>query len=68
MKGITWPKYAGERRQIPGVPSPKDGYGPGVVLPLSETGMTEDEAKAAIKGTPLTIVDIKDAKTAKGGD
>lgn len=68
MKGITWPKYAGERRHFPGVPSPKDGYGPGVVLPLSEAGMTEDEAKAAIKGTPLALVDIKEAKTAKGGD
>jgi hypothetical protein len=39
---------------------------------LESAGMTEDEAKAAIKGTPLKIVDIKDAKeatkTAKGGD
>ena len=68
MKGLTWPKYAGERRQIPGVPSPKGGYGPGVEYPLSEAGMTEDEAKAAIKGTPLAIVDPKEPKTAKGGD
>lgn len=68
MKGITWPKYAGERRQIPDVPSPKDGYGPDVVLSLTDAGMTEDEAKAAIKGTDLKIVDIKEAKTAKGGD
>jgi hypothetical protein len=62
MKGITWPKYAGERRHFPGVPSPKDGYGPGVVFPLSEAQMTEDEAKAAIKGTPLALVDLKTAK------
>lgn len=68
MKGITWPKYAGERRQIPDVPSPKDGYGPDVVLSLTDAGMTEDEAKAAIKGTDLKIVDIKEPKTAKGGD
>ena len=68
-KGLTWPNFSGERRQIPGVPSPKDGYGPDVVLPLAEAGMTEDEARAAIKGTPLKIVDIKEAaKTAKGGD
>ncbi len=68
MKAITWPKYAGERRHFPGVPSPKDGYGPGVEYPLSEAGMTEAEAKAAIRGTPLTLVDIKEPKTAKGGD
>jgi len=69
MKAITWPKYAGERRHFPGVPSPKDGYGPGVEFPLSEAGMTEDEAKAAIKDTPLKLVDIKEAKkTAKDGD
>jgi hypothetical protein len=67
-KGLTWPNFSGERRQIPGVPSPKDGYGPDVVLSLADAGMTEDEAKAAIKGTDLKIVDIKDAKTAKGGD
>lgn len=65
MKGLTWPNFTGERRTIPGVPSPKDGYGEGVVLPLSEAGMTEDEAKAAIRGTPLRIVDIP---TKKGGD
>ena len=68
MKAITWPKYTGERRHFPGVPSPRDGYGEGVVLPLSETGMSEDEAKAAIKGTPLVLVDLKEAKTTKGGD
>jgi hypothetical protein len=33
-----------------------------VILPLSEAGMTEDEAKTAIKGTPLKIVDLKTTK------
>jgi hypothetical protein len=68
MKGLTWPNFAGERRTVPGVPSPKDGYGPGVVLPLTEAGMTEDEATAAIKDTPLKLVDLKEPKTTKGGD
>jgi len=62
MKAITWPNFTGERRTISGVPSPKDGYGTGVMLPLSEAGMTEDEARAAIKGTPLKLVDIPKTK------
>lgn len=61
-KGLTWPNFAGEPQWIPGVPSPKEGYGPGVILPLSEAQMTEDEAKTAIKGTPLKIVDLKTTK------
>ena len=61
-KGLTWPNFSGEARHIPGVPSPVEGYSEGVILPLSEAGMTEDEAKAAIKGTPLKIVDIKTTK------
>jgi hypothetical protein len=68
-RGITWPGYEGEERQFAGVPGT---YGPGLVVTLESAGMTEDEAKAAIKGTPLKIVDNKDAKeatkTAKGGD
>jgi hypothetical protein len=68
MKGLHWPNFTGERRTVPGVPSPKDGYGPGVVLLLSDIGMTEDEAKAAIKGTPLTLTDVKEPKTTKAGD
>ena len=63
-KGLTWPKYEGECRHFSGVPSPKGGYGPGVVFPLSEAGITEDEAKAAIAGTPLKLVELK----TKGGD
>ena len=66
-KGLTWPGFKGERRTLPGVPSPKDGYGPGVVHPLSEAGMTEDEAAAAIENTPLKLVDLKEPKT-KGGE
>ena len=65
MKGLTWPGFSGEARTIPGVPSPAGGYTAGAILPLSDTGMTEDEAKAAIKGTPLKLVDT--SKT-KGGE
>ena len=67
MKGLTWPNYKGERRHFPGVPSPKDGFGSGIVFPLSETGLTEDEAAEAIKGTPLKIVYLKVSQT-KGGE
>jgi hypothetical protein len=59
-KGIEWPGYKGESRVFSGVPGV---YGPGVVVPLDSTGMTEGEAREAIKGTPLKLVDIK----AKGG-
>ena len=58
-KGITWPGYKGEPRVFSGVPGT---YAPGVVVPLADAGMTEDEAKAAIKGTPLKIVDLKQTK------
>jgi hypothetical protein len=64
-KGITWPGYKGEERQFAGVPGT---YGSGLVVSLESTGLTEDEAKAAIKGTPLALVDLKETKTAKGGD
>jgi hypothetical protein len=67
-KALTWPNFKGERRTIPGVPSPKDGWGPGVKLPLSEVGMSEAVAAERIKDTPLQLVDLKDAKTTKGGD
>ena len=60
-KGITWPGYEGEERQFAGVPGT---YGPGVVVSLESTGMTEKEARAAIKGTPLKIVDTQ----TKGGE
>jgi hypothetical protein len=66
MKGLTWPNYKGEPRHLSGVPSPKDGYGPGVVFPLTEAGMTEDEAKAAIEGSPLKLVEIKETKGGEG--
>jgi hypothetical protein len=59
-KGLTWPGYEGEERQFAGVPGT---YGPGVVIPLESTGMTEAEAKERIAGTPLKIVDMK-----KGGE
>jgi hypothetical protein len=65
-KGLTWPNYAGEPRMIPGVPSPAAGYGPGVVLPLSEIGVDEDEAAGLIAGTPLEIVDVKSKKSTPG--
>ena len=58
-KGITWPGYEGEERQFAGVPGT---YGPGVVVSLESTGMTEKEARAAIKGTLLKIVDTKEEK------
>jgi hypothetical protein len=73
MKGLTWPNYEGEPRIVPGVPSPRGGYGPGIVLPLSEAGLTEDEAAKVIAGTGLEIVDLPEpeapkTKTKKGGD
>ena len=61
-KGITWPDYKGEPRHYPGIPGV---YGPGVVVPLESTGLTEGEAKAAIKDSPLELVDLKEKK---GGD
>lgn len=63
-KGITWPGYKGEPRSFAGIPGT---YAPGVVVPLVDAGMTEDEAAAAIAGTPLALVDLKEPKT-KGGD
>jgi hypothetical protein len=71
MKGLTYPGCEGEPRIVPGVPSPRGGYGPGVVLPLSETGLTEDEALKAIRGTGLELVDLSEPdqpkRTKKGG-
>lgn len=63
-KGITWPGYKGEERQFAGVPGT---YGPGLVVTLESTGMSLSEARRAIAGTPLEIVDIKAPKT-KGGE
>ena len=63
-KGIEWPGYKGETRTFAGVPGV---YGPGVVVPLDSTGLTEDEAAEAIKGTPLKIVYLKVSQT-KGGE
>ena len=64
-KALTWPNFSGERRTIPGVPSPKDGWGLDVMLPLSDVGMSEDEALAAIEGTELAIVDLPSKKATK---
>lgn len=68
MKGLTWPGYEGERRQIPGVPTPLGGYGPGVVLPLCESGLSEDEALTRIAGTPLELVEIPEPQSGSEPD
>jgi hypothetical protein len=56
-KGITQPDAIEERHfsNFPGV------YGPGVVVPLDPTGLTEKEAAAKIKdmNLPLKIVEMK---------
>lgn len=65
-KGLTLPNYAGEPRVIPGVPSPRSGYGPGVVHPLSDAGLTEDQALAIIDAHPnlgLALEDLPAKKT-----
>lgn len=58
-KGLTWPGYKGEARQFAGVPGV---YGPGIVIPLKAIGMTEQEAREAIQGTPLELVDTTKKK------
>lgn len=68
MKGITWPAAVEERHfaNFPGV------YGPGVVVPLKDTGLTEKEARERIAAAnlPLEVVDLSKpaAKVEKGGD
>jgi len=59
-KGIMQPD-AIERRHFAGFPGE---YGPGVVVPLETTGLTEDEARARIKAEnlPLRIVPLKEEK------
>jgi len=70
-KGITQPD-AIETRHFPGFPGV---YGPGTVVPLKETGLTESEATQRIKemNLPLKIVDLDPPKSKataakKGGD
>lgn len=54
MKGITWPGYEGEPRKFTSFPG---AYAPGVILPLSELGLTEDEARRRLP-EDLALVDI----------
>jgi len=63
-KGITWPAAVETRHfaNFPGV------YGPGVVVPLASTGMTEKEARERIRAANLPLVIIGRETTAKGGD
>jgi hypothetical protein len=65
-KGITWPGYAGEPRHFDGFPGI---YGPGVVVPLTSTGMTLKEAQERIAdgNLPLEIVDLPKSDR-KGGE
>lgn len=65
-KGLTWPD-AIETRHFAGFPGE---YGPGVVVPLETTGMSEDEAKARIKAgnLPIKIVPLAATETEKGGE
>ena len=65
MKGITWPDYEGPEVYFPGVPGV---YGKGTVVPLADLGRDEAEVRALIEGSPLKIVDLKEAKKPKDGD
>jgi hypothetical protein len=58
-KAITWPD-AYERRQFIGFPGE---HGPGTVTPLSELGLTEEQAQSLIDELPLpfVIVDVDEA-------
>lgn len=65
-KAITWPNAVEMRHfaNFPGV------YGPGVLVPLKSTGLTEKEARERIAAAnlPLEIVDLPTAKAPKGGE
>lgn len=68
--GITQPAAVENRHfaNFPGI------YGPGVVVPLADTGLTEKEARERIAAwnLPLEIVDMEPAtkatKATKGGE
>ena len=62
-KGITQAD-AIEMRHFSGFPGI---YGPGIVVPLADTGMTEAEAAKRIKSErlPLQIVEVKEAEPAE---
>lgn len=65
-KGITWPDAVETRHfaNFPGI------YGPGVVVPLTSTGLTEKEAVERIHAgnLPLAIIDDAPPKAEKGGE